>query len=195
MRLVLCTGNEGKAVELRALLPTGIEVVTLADAGLPNDLPEDADSLEGNALQKARYAHERTGLPCLADDSGLEVMALDGEPGVRSARYAGEVKDARANTMKLLSALSGNGDRRARFRTVLAWVASGEEHIFEGVIEGTITDEPHGEKGFGYDPVFVPIGDERTFAQMSAAEKNAMSHRAQAMRKAADFLRQRSASR
>ncbi|MBK7943866.1 MAG: hypothetical protein IPJ85_00525 [Flavobacteriales bacterium] len=118
-----------------------------------------------------------------------------GEPGVRSARYAGEAKDARANTMKLLSALSGNSDRRARFRTVLAWVAAGEEHIFEGVIEGSITDEPHGEKGFGYDPVFVPIGDERTFAQMSAAEKNAMSHRAQAMRKAADFLRQRSASR
>jgi XTP/dITP diphosphohydrolase len=195
MRMLLCTGNPGKAAELRALLPSGVEVVTLADVGLPTDLPEEADTLEGNALQKARFAHARTGLPCLADDTGLEVCALGGAPGVHSARYAGEAKDAGANMRKLLAALEGKEDRRACFRTVLAWVAAGEERIFEGMVEGRIVLEPRGSKGFGYDPVFLPQGSALTFAEMDAAEKNALSHRARAMHAAAAFLAQRSAAR
>lgn len=195
MRMLLCTGNPGKVAELRALLPSGVEVVTLADVGLPTDLPEEADTLEGNALQKARFAHARTGLPCLADDTGLEVCALGGAPGVHSARYAGEAKDAGANMRKLLAALEGKEDRRACFRTVLAWVAAGEERIFEGMVEGRIVLEPRGSKGFGYDPVFLPQGSALTFAEMDAAEKNALSHRARAMHAAAAFLAQRSAAR
>lgn len=195
MRMLLCTGNPGKAAELRALLPAGVEVMTLADAGLPDDLPEEADTLEGNALQKARFAHARTGLPCLADDTGLEVRALRGAPGVHSARYAGDAKDAGANMRKLLAALEGQVDRRARFRTVLAWVAAGEERLFEGMVEGRIAAEPRGSKGFGYDPVFLPQGSTLTFAEMDAAEKNALSHRARAMQAAAAFLAQRSAAR
>lgn len=195
MRMLLCTGNPGKAAELRALLPSGVEVVTLADVGLPTDLPEEADTLEGNALQKARFAHARTGLPCLADDTGLEVCALGGALGVHSARYAGEAKDAGANMRKLLAALEGKEDRRACFRTVLAWVAAGEERIFEGMVEGRIVLEPRGSKGFGYDPVFLPQGSALTFAEMDAAEKNALSHRARAMHAAAAFLAQRSAAR
>lgn len=195
MRMLLCTGNPGKAAELRALLPAGVEVMTLADAGLPDNLPEEADTLEGNALQKARFAHARTGLPCLADDTGLEVRALHGAPGVHSARYAGEAKDAGANMRKLLAALEGQVDRRARFRTVLAWVAAGEERLFEGMVEGRIAAEPRGSKGFGYDPVFLPQGSALTFAEMEAAEKNALSHRARAMQAAAAFLAQRSAAR
>lgn len=195
MRMLLCTGNPGKAAELRALLPIRVEVMTLADAGLPDDLPEEADTLEGNALQKARFAHARTGLPCLADDTGLEVRALHGAPGVHSARYAGEAKDAGANMRKLLAALEGQVDRSARFRTVLAWVAAGEERLFEGMVEGRIAAEPRGSKGFGYDPVFLPQGCALTFAEMDAAEKNALSHRARAMQAAAAFLAQRSAAR
>lgn len=195
MRMLLCTGNPGKAAELRALLPAGVEVMTLADAGLPDDLPEEADTLEGNALQKARFAHARTGLPCLADDTGLEVRALRGAPGVHSARYAGEAKDAGANIRKLLAVLEGQVDRSARFRTVLAWVAAGEERLFEGMVEGRIAAEPRGSKGFGYDPVFLPQGSALTFAEMDAAEKNALSHRARAMQAAATFLAQRSAAR
>jgi XTP/dITP diphosphohydrolase len=195
MRMILCTGNPGKAAELRALLPASIEVITLSDAGLPADLPEDADTLEGNALQKARYAFARTGLPCLADDTGLEVAAIGGAPGVFSARYAGPAKDAGANTRKLLMEMDGVQDRRARFRTVLAWVAPDEERLFEGVIDGRITAEPLGNQGFGYDPVFIPDGVQRTFAQMGEAEKNAISHRALAMREAAAFLSARSGTR
>ncbi len=195
MRIVLCTGNPGKAAELRALLPTRVEVVTLGEAGLPDDLPEEQDSLEGNALQKARFAHARTGLPCLADDTGLEVPALGGAPGVRSARYAGEAKDAGANMRRLLRELHGLPDRRARFRTVLAWVDADDERLFEGAVEGHITEAPAGLKGFGYDPVFVPAGHARTFAEMDAEEKNAMSHRARAMQAAAAFLAKRSAAR
>ncbi|MDX9751295.1 MAG: RdgB/HAM1 family non-canonical purine NTP pyrophosphatase [Flavobacteriales bacterium] len=181
-RYLLCTGNPGKARELRQLLPTAIELSTLAEAGLPDDLPETGDTLEANALQKARFAHERTGLPCIADDTGLEVDALDGAPGVCSARYAGEAKDPAANMAKLLRALHGRHDRTARFRTVIALVGHDGEHVFDGVVNGTIIDAPRGTGGFGYDPVFLPEGSDLTFAELDAARKNAISHRGRAMR-------------
>lgn len=181
MRMVLCTGNEGKLVELRALLPPGIELVGLVEAGLPTDLPENGDTLTANALEKARFAYAQCGLPCLADDTGLEVDALGGAPGVRSARYAGEAKDAAANMQRLLLEMKHASDRRARFRTVIAWVSSDGEQVFEGTVEGTIAHAPRGRGGFGYDPVFVPVGTTLTFAEMDAQAKNAMSHRARAI--------------
>ena len=187
-RLLLCTGNAGKVAELRALLPTGIEVVSLMQAGLPLELPETGDTLEANALQKARFAFDRTGLACLADDTGLEVDALHGAPGVLSARYAGPEKDALANMRKLLDELQGQVQRRARFRTVIAFVGRGIERCFEGKVEGAITHAPRGDAGFGYDPIFQPSGHSRTFAEMSIAEKNRLSHRAEAMREAVAFL-------
>lgn len=181
MRMVLCTGNEGKVVELRALLPAGIELIGLAEAGLPADLPENGDTLTANALEKARFAHARCGLPCLADDTGLEVDALAGAPGVRSARYAGGTKDAAANMNRLLTEMKDAADRRARFRTVIAWVSQDGEEVFEGAVEGTIAHAPRGGGGFGYDPVFVPVGSALTFAEMDLKAKNAMSHRARAI--------------
>lgn len=190
-RLLLCTGNPGKAQELRALLPPGIAVVTLVEAGLPGDLPETGATLEANALQKARFAHARTGLLCLADDTGLEVAALHGAPGVHSARYAGPRKDPADNMRRLLRELEGARDRSARFRTVVACVSAEGERLFEGTVEGSIALAPRGTEGFGYDPVFIPAGGTRTFAEMAAVEKNAMSHRAAAMRAAAAYLGQR----
>lgn len=183
MELVLCTGNEGKVKELQALLPEGIIVRSLQDLGIDADLPETGDTLHANALQKAHHVHERCGSPCLADDTGLEVDALSGAPGVRSARYAGEEKDPAANMARLLRELDGRSDRRARFRTVLALVDGVSEHTFEGVVDGRITTEPKGAGGFGYDPVFVPEDGVLTFAQMDKDAKNAISHRGRAMRK------------
>ncbi|MBX2971864.1 MAG: RdgB/HAM1 family non-canonical purine NTP pyrophosphatase [Flavobacteriales bacterium] len=180
-RILLCTGNAGKVAELKALLPAGIELLSLADVGLPADLPETGDTLEANALQKARFAHARCGLPCIADDTGLEVDALNGAPGVYSARYAGEERDPQANMAKLLAALHGVSDRKARFRTVLALIDAGGEKTFEGVVEGCITTEPRGTRGFGYDPIFVAEGNTLTFAEMEKAAKNTISHRARAM--------------
>jgi XTP/dITP diphosphohydrolase len=179
--LILCSGNPGKLVELRALLPAGIQVRSLEDVGLPLDLPETGATLEANALQKARYAFERCGRPCLADDTGLEVMALDGAPGVHSARFAGPAKDAAANMELLLERMRGAVDRRARFRTVLAWVDTEGERVFEGEVQGTITEAPRGHGGFGYDPVFLPEMSDLTFSELPVGKKNAISHRAQAM--------------
>jgi len=181
-RLVLCTGNEGKVVELRALLPKGVELLSLADVGLPTDLPETGETFAENALQKARVAFGATGIPSLADDSGLEVAALGGAPGVLSARYAGPAKDAHANMTRLLMELEGRGHREACFWTVLALVDAGGETTFEGEVHGEITLVPIGTGGFGYDPVFRPEGSELTFAQMKPAEKNSISHRGRAMR-------------
>jgi XTP/dITP diphosphohydrolase len=186
--LLLCTGNPGKAAELMAQLPPGMRVVTLNDMALPTDLPETGATLEENALQKARYAHERTGMLCIADDTGLEVAALDGAPGVLSARYAGPAKDARANMDKLLDALQGSTDRTARFRTVIAWVGPGVERTFEGEVRGTITEVPRGTGGFGYDPVFLPEMSDLTFAELDPMRKNAISHRGMAMWRLAQAL-------
>ncbi|MBK8499090.1 MAG: RdgB/HAM1 family non-canonical purine NTP pyrophosphatase [Flavobacteriales bacterium] len=195
VRIILCTGNPGKMIELRALLPEGIELGSLADGGLPTELPENGDTLEANALEKARFAFGRCGEPCLADDTGLEVDTLNGLPGVLSARYAGEAKDAQANMRKLLRELDGKEPRTARFRTVIAFVGPDDEALFEGTVEGRILEAPRGDGGFGYDPLFVPQGEERTFAEMDAAAKNAISHRARAVEKAVRYLKDRYALR
>jgi XTP/dITP diphosphohydrolase len=190
-QVLLCSGNPGKIVEMRALLASGTAVLGLADVGLPNDLPETGATFQENALQKARHAHAHTGLLCVADDSGLEVDALHGAPGVYSARYAGAAKDAAANMAKLLRELEGVQDRRARFRTVVALVGPQGEHCFTGSVEGRITTAARGTGGFGYDPVFEPEGSTLTFAEMDAVAKNAMSHRGQAMRALTEFLNAR----
>ena len=187
----ICSGNPGKLAELEALLPEGVVAMTHVQRGFPADLPEDGETLEANALQKARTVQHRVGGIALADDSGLEVDALAGAPGVLSARFAGPAKDAAANMRKLLGALEGVGDRRARFRTVLAVIGPWGGQLFEGRVEGTITEAPQGVFGFGYDPVFRPQGHDRTFAEMDAAEKNAISHRAQAMARLKVWLHQR----
>lgn len=187
-KLILCTGNEGKVAELRALLPKHITLLSLSDVGLPSDLPETGDTLEANALQKARFAHERTGLPCVADDTGLEVDALGGAPGVFSARYAGEARRAEDNMAKLLEELTGHADRTARFRTVLALVTDHGEETFEGSVEGSIGELRKGTNGFGYDPIFIPQGCSGTFAELDPAVKNAMSHRGRAVERLLAFL-------
>ena len=188
--LVLCTGNQGKVAELHALLPNDYRVFGLAELGFSTDLPETSDTLQGNALQKARHGFAQCGRPCVADDTGLEVEALDGAPGVNSARFAGEAKDPTANMRKLLDALVGTPLRNARFRTVLALVDGDKEHCFEGTVEGTITHGPLGTGGFGYDPIFLPEGSSLTFAEMDAEAKNRISHRARAMEKLLAFLRE-----
>jgi XTP/dITP diphosphohydrolase len=190
-RLLLCTGNAGKVAELRAMLPQGMELLSLRDAGLPSDLPETGDSFAANAVEKARFAFERTGLACIADDSGLEVTALGGVPGVYSARYAGPAKNDGANIAKLLHALEGKVDRSARFRTVVALVDAEGEHLFEGEVRGSITTAPRGSNGFGYDPVFLPEMSDLTFAELDAKMKNAISHRGQAVWKLVRFLAER----
>lgn len=191
-KLLLCTGNGGKVAELRAMLPEAMELLSLAEAGLPNDLPETGDTFAANALQKARFAFERTGLMCIADDSGLEVKALSGAPGVYSARYAGVAKSDTANMVKLLREMEAVSDRSARFRTVVALVDDSGEQLFEGEVRGTITKEPRGNNGFGYDPVFLPEMSDLTFAELDAKMKNAISHRGQAVWKLVRWLSERS---
>jgi XTP/dITP diphosphohydrolase len=188
MSMVLCTGNADKVAELLALLPSDIELVGLNELDMPSDLPETQETLEGNAIQKAVYVFERTGLTCIADDTGLEVDALGGAPGVRSARYAGMDKDPQANMQRLLAELQGRSDRSARFRTVIALVGPNGVRTFEGVVEGAIEHAPKGSKGFGYDPLFVPEGGALTFAEMDSVEKNAISHRARAVQALVHYL-------
>ncbi len=191
MLYLLCTGNPGKAKELRALLPPGIALATLNDFNLPKDLPETGRTLVDNALQKARLGHRQSGLPAIADDSGLEVEALGGAPGVDSAFYAGPEKDDKANVAKLLRELEGVADRRARFRTVIALVDAEGEHLFEGEVQGRIALEARGTNGFGYDPVFMPESSEFTFGELPTETKNAISHRSHAVWKLARFLAER----
>lgn len=188
MKLLFATNNAHKLAEVQAVLGPEYELVTPRDCGVTEEIPETQPTLEGNALQKARYLRERTGLDCFADDTGLEVAALDGAPGVRSARYATDGHDFAANNRLLLANLRGAADRRARFRTVVALLRGGEELLFEGIVEGRIIECERGCEGFGYDPLFVPDGFDRTFAEMSADEKNAVSHRARAVRRLADYL-------
>ena len=190
--LVFATGNPHKVLEVKALLNERYEIKSLKDIGCEEDIPETSLSLEGNALLKARYVVEHYGLDCFSEDTGLEVAALDGEPGVYSARYAGAGKDPEANIDLLLKKLEGEENRSARFRTVIALIQNGKEHTFEGIINGHISRKRRGESGFGYDPVFIPDGYEHSFAEMSQTEKNAISHRGRAIRNFLAFLQQQS---
>ena len=188
MKIVFATNNAHKLAEVQAVLGEGYTLLTPRDCGVAEEIPETQQTLEGNASQKARYLYDRTGLDCFADDTGLEVAALGGAPGVRSARYATDGHDFAANNRLLLANLEGVADRRARFRTVISLILGGRERLLEGVVEGRIAERETGAEGFGYDPLFVPEGSERTFAEMTAAEKNAVSHRARAVRKLAEYL-------
>lgn len=188
-KIVFATNNSHKLDELRAIAAGRFEVLSLADIDCHDDIPETADTLEGNALQKARYVKQHFGYDCFADDTGLMVDALDGAPGVYSARYAGPGHDSAANMAKLLSEMEGKTDRRARFVTVIALIEGDRETTFEGCVEGRILTAPDGCAGFGYDPVFAPDeADGRSFASMSAEEKNAISHRGRATRRLMEYL-------
>jgi len=188
MELLFATNNKHKIREISDLLHADFRIMGLADVNITEDIPEDEDTLAGNALGKARYVHERTGMNVFADDTGLEVDALGGEPGVFSARYAGEGKSFDDNIDKLLLRMEGVTDRRARFRTVIALILDDREHLFEGAVEGEILSERRGTGGFGYDPVFRAEGFDLTFAEIPLSEKNTVSHRARAMRKLLEFL-------
>ena len=187
-KIVFATNNEHKLREIRAIIHDGTEVLSLADIGCHADIPETADTLEGNALIKAHFVYDNYGYDCFADDTGLEVEALDGAPGVHTARYAGDDQDSQANMRKLLQEMKGKDNRNARFRTAIALIQGGEEHLFSGEVHGTITTEPLGNKGFGYDPVFIPEDTGLTFAQLGEDVKNHISHRARAVAKLTDFL-------
>ncbi len=188
-KLVFATNNAHKLTEVRAMVGEDFEILSLNDIGCHADIPETADTLQGNAVMKARFVRDNYGLDCFADDSGLEVEALGGAPGVHSARYATDGHDHRANIAKLLREMDGQGDRQARFRTVIALMTDAGTLCFEGEVRGEIMTEEHGTNGFGYDPVFRPEGHEETFAEMTDDEKNAISHRARAVAKLVAHLK------
>lgn len=188
MQLVFATNNSYKLNEIRNILNDSFALLSLNDINMTEDIPEDEPTLEGNALSKARYIYNATNLTVFADDTGLETEALYGLPGVHSARFAGESKDFDANVDKLLDLLSREKNRKARFRTVIALIHKGDEFLFEGIVRGKITREKRGREGFGYDPVFLPEGSDRTFAEMELSEKNTISHRAIAFEKLRLFL-------
>jgi XTP/dITP diphosphohydrolase len=187
-KLVFATNNLHKLNEISNIEGLNVEIVCLKDIGFNEEIPEDFDTLEENALQKARYVHDKTGLDCFADDTGLEINALDGRPGVFSARYAGEPGNSEENIKKVLFELSGKTNRAARFRTVIALIIDGQELIFEGLVEGEMLTEKHGADGFGYDPIFRPTGYSESFAEMDLVMKNKISHRARAMRQLINYL-------
>ena len=190
MKLVFATNNRHKLDEVRAIVGDKIEILSLNDIGCHDDIPETADTLQGNALIKARYIYKKYGTDCFADDTGLEVEALGGEPGVYSARYAGEECDSEANMKKLLHNLTGKKNRNAQFRTVIALIIGGEEKLFNGIVKGSITEEKRGDSGFGYDPIFIPEGFSESFAQMGSDQKNSISHRCRATRQLSDYLKE-----
>ena len=189
VELVFATNNQHKLKEVQALLGNHFRLLSLTDIGFDEEIPEDFDTLQDNALQKARYINSRLGYNCFADDTGLEVDALNGEPGVYSARYAGEAKNPHDNIVKLLQNLSGVKNRRAQFRTVIALILDGNEYLFEGKVDGEIIDKGRGSDGFGYDPIFLPEGYSQTFAEMPLELKNQISHRGRAVVKLVDFLK------
>ncbi len=200
MKIVFATNNQHKLEEIRQILGEKFEVLSLNDIGCHDDIPEDHDTLQENALQKAQFIAEKYGYDCFADDTGLEVDALGGEPGVHSARYAAldgngaESHDSEANMQKLLRKLGNNNNRHARFRTVIALLESdgnGKKvaKLFEGIVEGRIAHEKSGEEGFGYDPIFVPDGYDQSFAELGADIKNTISHRARAVAKLAEYFK------
>jgi XTP/dITP diphosphohydrolase len=188
MKLVFASQNAHKAAEIQTVIPSVISICTLTELGITEDIPETAATLEGNALMKMEYLVARLNLPCFADDTGLEIDALHGEPGVYSARYAGEQRNSVDNMQLVLEKLTGKSNRKARFRTVIALWWEGNSHLFEGIVEGTITNAPVGNQGFGYDPIFQPAGSTKTFAEMTMEEKNQWSHRARAVQQLVEFL-------
>jgi XTP/dITP diphosphohydrolase len=190
LKIVFATNNEHKLTEIKELLGNNFLLLKLSDVNIFEDIPEDMPTLEGNALFKARYVHKATGMNVFADDTGLEIEELNGKPGVHSARFAGNNRDFKANIQKVLELMKGTENRNAQFRTVIALVMKGKEFLFSGKAEGTLLNEEHGSGGFGYDPIFVPKGGQKSFAEMSLAEKNKISHRAMAFKELIMFLNQ-----
>lgn len=188
MLLLLASKNPNKKKEMEAILPNEYEIKDLNDLGFEKEIEENGKSLEENALIKARYFKEATGLNCIAEDSGLEVAALDNEPGIYSARYAGLQKNDRDNIKLLLFKLNGQSNRNAQFRIIIACIMDEREYLFEGIIKGVIAENPRGDSGFGYDPVFIPFGYDRTFAELGIETKTKISHRTEALRKLIDHL-------
>lgn len=189
-KLVVATNNAHKLEEISAILGDEMELLSLKDIHCHADIPETADTLEGNAKQKAQYIHHNYGMDCFADDTGLEVEALNGAPGVFSARYAGDGHDSEANMQKLLQELKGKENRKAQFRTAICLIMDSKEYLFEGIVKGEITQEKKGGAGFGYDPIFVPEGYDLTFAELGNDIKNTISHRARAVEKLCQFLKE-----
>ncbi|WP_435314143.1 non-canonical purine NTP diphosphatase [Cellulophaga fucicola] len=189
MKIVFATHNNNKLKEVKALLPNTITLVSLTDINCLDDIPETANTIEGNAIQKANYITEKYNLPCFSDDTGLLVDALNGEPGIYSARYAGEQKNSEDNMAKLLDKLENNTNRAAHFKTAIALNLNGEQLVFNGIVEGTITTEKQGKEGFGYDPIFKPNGYSQTFAELPLDTKNQISHRAKATKQLIAYLK------
>lgn len=190
MKLIFATQNQNKVKELQQLMPSNIELLSLKDINCDDDIPETANTLEGNASQKSDYVVKKFNVNCFADDTGLEIEALNNEPGVLSARYAGEQKDSNDNMNLVLEKLKSKSNRKAKFRTVISLIINGKEYLFEGEAKGEIINEKCGVEGFGYDPIFKPEGYDITFAEMSIEDKNKISHRGIAVRKLIDFLNQ-----
>lgn len=188
-KLVVATNNAHKLEEIATILGDEMELLSLKDINCHADIPETADTLEGNARQKAMYIYENYGMDCFADDTGLEVDTLNGAPGVFSARYAGDGHDSEANMQKLLKELKGKENRKAQFRTAICLIMEGKEYLFEGIVKGAIIEEKRGGAGFGYDPIFVPEGYDQTFAELGNEIKNTISHRARAVEKLCKFLK------
>jgi len=189
MDLVFATNNEHKLQEIKSILNGFVNILSLKDIGCHEEIPETGNTLNANASQKANYIFKKYNINCFADDTGLEIEALNGEPGVFSARYAGEDKDSEKNMKKVLEKLKGKTDRSARFRTVISLIIDGKELLFEGVVNGRIIEAPKGTQGFGYDPVFVPDGYSQTFAELGDEIKNKISHRAKAVEKLAEYIK------
>lgn len=186
--LLFATSNKNKVLEIKKVLPKEFNIKSLDDIGFCEEIPENENTIEGNAIFKANYIYKKYNLNVFADDTGLEVDSLNGKPGVHSARYAGISKNSRDNINKLLKKLKNKKNRKARFKTVIALILNSKIHTFEGVVEGIITKKPKGENGFGYDPVFIPSGYTKTFGELSIEEKNSISHRSLAMNKLIDFI-------
>ncbi len=188
--LIFATNNQHKVDEMRSVIGNEFNIITLREAGIDIDIPEPHDSLEKNASEKSSVIHQLTKQNCFSEDTGLEVIALNGEPGVMSARYAGKTKDFQKNIDKLLANLVGKDDRHAQFRTLISLILDNKEYLFEGICEGKIITDQKGNKGFGYDPVFIPNGSNKTFAEMTIEEKNVFSHRRKATEQLIQFLKE-----
>ncbi len=189
MKLLFASSNEHKIAEIKAILPHGLQLISLKEIQFHDEIPETADTIEENAIQKATFLADKMHIPCFADDTGLVIPSLNGEPGVYSARYAGSQRDAQDNMDLVLKKLNGQSDRKAYFTTVIALYINHKVHLFEGRINGTIITEKRGSNGFGYDPIFVPEGSDKTFAEMTAEEKNGMSHRGRSLAKMTEYLK------